>query len=88
MYPSLITAIRMMYSENGIRTFYKGKFQYKKIKDYFSPGLSPALLLNVPQTGIFFYFYKLFTNVWKICFVSIDSVSTHKSVCVAATEYT
>ena len=28
-------------------------------------GLSPALLLNVPQTGIFFYFYKLSTNLWK-----------------------
>ena len=48
-----------------MRTFFKGEHFDHVVTCVHTTGLSPALLLNVPQIGIFIYFYKLSTNLWK-----------------------
>ena len=50
-YASLASAIRLMYLENGLRTFYKG--------------LVPSLLLIVPQAGLHFGCYTFFLATWQ-----------------------
>ena len=50
-YTSLTAALKLMYFENGIRTFYKG--------------LVPTLIAIVPQTGLNFGFYSLFLSSWR-----------------------
>ncbi|XP_041473870.1 mitochondrial thiamine pyrophosphate carrier-like [Lytechinus variegatus] len=51
IYKSISHALRSMYMEAGIRTFYKG--------------LTPTMILLFPQTGFQFGFYALFTRIWK-----------------------
>ena len=50
-YASLASAVRLMYLENGLRTFYKG--------------LLPSLLLIVPQAGLHFGCYTFFLSAWQ-----------------------
>lgn len=50
LYPSLYRGVVMMYSENGVRTFYKG--------------LTPALLSVTPQAGLQFSIFMLLCSVW------------------------
>ncbi len=50
-YSNLCSAVRLMYLENGFKTFYKG--------------LTPTLLLIVPQAGMNFGFYSLYLHIWK-----------------------
>ena len=51
LYRNLHSAVRLMYLENGLKTFYKG--------------LTPTLILIVPQAGMNFGFYSLYLHIWK-----------------------
>ena len=57
----------MMYRENGVRTFFKGEHFDHVVTCVHTTGLSPALLLNVPQIGIFILFLQtLYQSLEKI----------------------
>ncbi|XP_046844474.1 mitochondrial thiamine pyrophosphate carrier-like [Xenia sp. Carnegie-2017] len=51
VYVSLLHAVREMFNENGIRTFYKG--------------LLPTMLEIFPQTGMHFAFYTGLQMIWN-----------------------
>ncbi|XP_071507771.1 mitochondrial thiamine pyrophosphate carrier-like [Diadema antillarum] len=51
VYVSIPHAVRSMYKEAGVRTFYRG--------------LTPTLMQLFPQTGLQFGFYALFTKMWN-----------------------
>ena len=50
-YSTLTDAVRLMFQENGVRTFYKG--------------LVPSLMQIVPQAGINFGMYSLYLQTWR-----------------------
>ncbi|XP_064395647.1 mitochondrial thiamine pyrophosphate carrier-like [Halichondria panicea] len=52
IYKNTFQATRIMFRENGLKTFYKG--------------LTPALLSVVPLTGLVFTFYGMFNYLWDI----------------------
>lgn len=71
IYTSTSHAIRLMYKEAGLRTFYKG--------------LLPTLLQLFPHAGFQFSFYTLFTSTWEYAMprgtVISDSKGAKAAVC-------
>ncbi len=51
MYTSVLQAVRLMYKEAGIKTFYRG--------------LVPTQLQLFPYTGFQFGFYAVFNSIWE-----------------------
>ena len=77
MYTGVIHAIREMYKENGIRTFYKGEITeiYVHVLLCTCIGLVPTLTQIAPYIGLQFGIYTTSVAVWKklsgVCIVCI-----------------
>ena len=71
-----------MYSDSGLRTFYRGKLTNKAhcrsaLPPPLPSGLTPALLAVVPLTGFMFTSYGLFSYLWEHTLGKVGGAHTH-----------